>query len=217
MVDLGKANEDFTFKLLDDAELFGRLVAATLPGAYAAARVASQEWLPIGDLLAAGESGSIEYKASLRTHAGSGEVVKALETASLKTIAGFLNSEAGGTLLIGVADDGTVVGLADDFASLTKPGRDDTDRFQLHLVQLVQASMGDAAAASISIRVHTVDGRTLCRVHVKPSKFPVHATVVGTKDGKTEKRSAFYVRLPNKTAEITDEDERQKYIAQRWG
>jgi type I restriction enzyme R subunit len=217
MVDLGKANEDFTFKLLDDAELFGRLVAATLPGAYAAARVASQEWLPIGDLLAAGESASIEYKASLRTHTGSGEVSRALETASLKTIAGFLNSEAGGTLLIGVSDDGTVVGLADDFASLTKPGRDDVDRFKLHVVQLVQASMGDTAAANTSLHMHTVDGRNLCRVHVKPSKLPVHATVSGTKDGKSEKRSAFFVRLPNKTAEITDEDERQRYIAQRWG
>ncbi|MGH8946272.1 MAG: type I restriction enzyme subunit R domain-containing protein, partial [Acidimicrobiia bacterium] len=81
MLDLQKSNEDFTYKLLDDPELFGKLIAATLPGAYAAAKVASQEWIPIGDLLAAGETASIEYKSSLRTHADSGDVFKPLETA----------------------------------------------------------------------------------------------------------------------------------------
>ena len=41
---------------------------------------------------------------------------KPLETAVLKTIAAFLNSRDGGTLLIGVADDGTVHGLDSDYS-----------------------------------------------------------------------------------------------------
>ena len=217
MVDMSRAHEDFTFKLLDDPELFARLVATTLPGAYAAAKVASQEWLPIGDLLAAGESGSVEYKSSLRTRFGSTEVSRALETASVKTIAGFLNSPTGGTLLIGVADDGSVVGLDGDFASLAKKGRDEADRFQLHLIQLIQASMGDAAAANVSTQIHSIAGMSLCRVHVKPAAFPVEATVTEVEDGQGSKRTAFYVRLGNKTQAITDESEKQKLIAQRWG
>lgn len=44
------------------------------------------------------ESQTLEYKATLRTHAHSGEVYKPLETASLKTLAAFLNSPLGGTL-----------------------------------------------------------------------------------------------------------------------
>ena len=36
-------------------------------------------------------------------------------------------------------------------------------------------------------------------------------------DGQHMKKTAFYVRLNNKTHEITDADEKQKYIAQRWG
>ena len=217
MLDMQKSNEDFTYKLLDDPELFGKLIAATLPGAYAAAKVASQEWIPIGDLLAAGETTSIEYKSSLRTHAAGGDVFKLLETASLKTVAAFLNSAAGGTLLIGVTDGGIVVGLGSDYASLTKEGKDDADRFQLHLTQIVQASMGDAAAANVSTQIHTIDGKDLCRVHVKPSAYPVDAEVTVVKDDQHWKKTAFYIRLNNKTHEFADETEKQKYIAQRWG
>lgn len=43
-----------------------------------------------------------------------------------------------------------MVGLDSDYASLAKQGKDDADRFQLHLTQIVQASMGDAAAANVS-------------------------------------------------------------------
>ena len=68
-----------------------------------------------------------EYKATLRTHADSGEQFKPLETASLKTIAAFLNSRTGGTLLIGVADDGTVHGLEADYATRSKKDQDARD------------------------------------------------------------------------------------------
>jgi type I restriction enzyme R subunit len=130
-------------------------------------------------------------------HAHGGEVFKPLETASLKTIAAFLNSQAGGTLRIGVADDSTVFELDSNHASLAKEGKDNADLFQLHRAQIVQTSMGDTATANVFTQIHTIDGKDLCRVHIKPS--------------------AFYVRLNNETREITDADEKQKYIAQRWG
>ena len=62
-----------------------------------------------------------------------------------------------------------------------------------------------------------IDNKDLCRVHVKPSSFPVEATVTMVKDGQHSKKTAFYVRLNNKTHEFTSEDEKQKYIAQQWG
>ena len=57
-------------------------------------------------------------KSTLRTCADSGEVYKPLETMTIKTIAAFLNSRDGGTLLIGVGDDGAPFGLESDYASL---------------------------------------------------------------------------------------------------
>lgn len=76
--------------------------------------------------------------------------------------------------------------------------------------------MGDAATAIVPPR-HTIDGKDLCWVHVEPSGFLVEAEVTVLKDGQRWKKTASYVRLNNKTAEITDEAEKKKYIAQRWG
>jgi hypothetical protein len=35
------------------------------------------------------------------------------------------------------------------------------------------AAMGDAAVANVTVQNHAVDGKDLCRVHVRPSAFPV--------------------------------------------
>ncbi len=209
-------NEKVVFKYLDDADLAADVIKVYATLAQARAKVAYQEHCPIGELLDADENHHLEYKASLRTGADSGEVIKALESASVKTIAAFANSREGGTLLIGVANDGAVHGLAADYASLHKEDKSDRDRFLLHLNQLLITALGETAASSVSTQVHTINGDELCRVHVPPSSFPVDATVVVDKAGKTEKRTAFYIRIGNGTREITDATEKQKYISSRW-
>ena len=138
----------------------------------ARARVAYQEHCPVGELLAAGEGSHLEYKSTLRTRADTGQVFKPLVTATVKTVAAFANSRQGGTLLVGVADDGTVHGLASDYASLHKDGKDDRDLFLLHLAQVLMDAMGETVASFVSTQLHTVDGKDLCRIHVPPSAFP---------------------------------------------
>ncbi|MDQ6783607.1 MAG: DEAD/DEAH box helicase family protein [Actinomycetota bacterium] len=211
-------NEKVVFKYLDDEDLAGDVAKVYAALVQAKAKVAYQEHCPIGELLGADrESQHLEYKQTLRTHGATGEVFKPLETATLKTIAGFANSGDGGTLLVGVADDGTVAGLDADYASLAKAGKDDRDLFTLHLTNIIVASMGEAAAANVAVHLHTVGGHDLARIHVTPSGFPVDATVTVDKKGQMEKRTTFYVRLANGTREIADPGERQKYIAGRWG
>jgi len=210
-------NEKVVFKYLDDADLAADVAKVYGTIAQARARVLYQEHCPIGDLLGGeGENAHLEYKSTLRTGADTGEVIKALETAVIKTVAAFANSRNGGTLLIGVADDGSVHGLASDYASLAKSGKEDRDRFLLHLNQLLINALGEAAAANVSMQIHTVDGKDLCRVHAQPSGFPVDANVKVEKAGQVVKKSAFYVRIGNGTREITDPDQRQKYVAGRW-
>ncbi len=162
------------------------------------------------------ESATLEYKATLRTHDSDGAVFKLLETGSLKTIAAFLNSRDGGTLLIGVRDDGAVHGLASDYASLRKPGKGDRDVFEQHLANIVSASMGVAAATNIGVQIHHVDGNDICRVHVRPSGFPVEAIVTVDKQGQHVKKTAFYVRVANGTRELSDL-EKDKYLKSHWG
>ena len=43
------------------------------------------------------------------------------------------------------------------------------------------------------------------------------ATVTVVENGQHATKTAFYIRLGTKTHEITDETEKQKYLAQRWG
>jgi type I restriction enzyme R subunit len=209
-------SEDMAIKFIDDKGLQQAVLEAYLPLIYSKARVANQEHCPVGDLLGPDkESQTLEYKATLRTHTHSGEVYKPLETATLKTLAAFLNSPLGGTLLIGVDDSGNVTGLESDYASLRKEAKEDRDRFGLHLANICAASFGAAAAANISTQILTVDGHDLGRVHVKPSGFAVDAEVTVDKKGQMEKKTAFYIRLNNGTVEL-DETEKQKYISTRW-
>ena len=146
----------------------------------------------------------------------SGELFKPLETASLKTVAAFLNSRQGGTLLIGVADDGSIWGLDSDYASLHKAGKDDRDLFQLHVVNIMIQSFGTAAATEVSTQFHTIDGKDVCRVHVRPCGFPVDATVIVDQKSQLVKEIGFYARAGNGTRKLNSV-EREKYIASRWG
>lgn len=194
-------------------KLFEAAVALVLPRAS----VARQEHCPIGDLLTRGEGPSLEYKSTLRTAASTGEKMPVLETAVVKTIAAFANSTEGGTLLIGVADDGSVHGLHSDYTSLRKAGKDDQDLFRLHLNQLLNNALGVASATDVRRQMHTVEGKDLCRVHVPPSDLPVEANVKVDERGQQVKKTLFYVRSDNSTIAITDPAEKQKYLHRRWG
>jgi predicted HTH transcriptional regulator len=79
----------------------------------------------------------------------------------LKTIAAFLNTE-GGDLLIGVADDATVLGIDADQLETD-------DKFMRHLVQVVQNGLGDRAGTCIDPRTQVVDGKTVCLVSYQRS------------------------------------------------
>jgi type I restriction enzyme R subunit len=210
--------EDLTIRILDKPEFRAEVIGALMPRVYERARVAYQKTCPIGELLPRKEDKHLERKSSLRWDLEEGAKSKLVESASIKTVAAFLNSEFGGTLLIGVADDGAIVGLDNDYATLRKPGKDDSDLFLLHLNQLIENAVALAAAANVTTTVHQVDGHDICRVHVEPSGHPVEAevTVVDAK-GQFGRAKRFYVRLNNGTRAIDDDRERDRYIAQRWG
>ncbi len=211
-------SEELTYRILDDDDFRADVLAAYLPLIYGQAKVAYQEHCPVGELLLRGEDAHLEYKSTFRWDLASASVSNMVETAVLKTVAAFLNSPEGGTLLIGVADDGSVLGLEPDYLALHKEGKDDRDRLQLALTQAVLDSVGAAAAANVTTQIQSISGRDLCRVHVKPSGFPVRSMVtIVDKHGQHEKKQMFYVRMNNGTRSIDDESEIQRFIAGRWG
>ncbi|BCS87681.1 AlbA family DNA-binding domain-containing protein [Pseudodesulfovibrio sediminis] len=129
-------------------------------------------------LVQGGENDQLEFKQTLRFNLKSGKNGREIEHASLKTVAAFLNSD-GGTLLIGVADNGEITGFAEDQL-------DSTDHALLHFNNLVNQSIGAEFSRYINSAIIEVGGIPVLRVHCIPA--PVPAIL---KDGKKEE---FYVR-----------------------
>ena len=117
------------------------------------------------DLVRQEESAALEFKSSLRWDVRQQQVNKALEKVIAKSVAGFLNAE-GGTLLIGVTDDGEVLGLEDDVKSL---GRSDLDGFYQKLTQVLDNHIGTEFLHNVKARCEEVGGHQVCVVEVKPS------------------------------------------------
>jgi predicted HTH transcriptional regulator len=104
----------------------------------------------------------------------------------LKTVTAFLNA-GGGTLLIGVSDDGSIVGLAAD-------GFLNEDKMSLHLVNLIRDRIGDVFPPYVHPDfVQHEGGRVLS---VRCERGPKAAFV---KDGTAQK---FFVRAGNATIEL---------------
>jgi len=109
-----------------------------------------------------------------------------------------------------------VHGLDGDYASRSKPGQDPRDWFQLHLSNIITASMGAAAATNVRAQIHHVADYDICRVQVDPCAFPVDAEVMYQKpDGPKEIRREFFVRIGNGTRAL-DAVQRERYVAGRW-
>jgi hypothetical protein len=166
------------------------LMAATIKAAYE--RLAGHPSrepasLSIEDLVTTGETSTVEFKSTLRTNLHTGEKDSKIELMVLKTIGGFLNSPTGGTLIIGVADDGSPVGLQAD-------GFPDEDKMALHLINLLKDRLGGHQALSVHPRFDDYSDVRALIVECEPAKAPVFV-----KDGGLER---FYVRYGPSTQEL---------------
>ncbi len=59
-------SQDFTYRILDNADFRADVIAAYLPLIYGQAKVAHQEHCPIGELLLRGEDAHLEFKSTFR-------------------------------------------------------------------------------------------------------------------------------------------------------
>lgn len=151
------------------------------------------------ELLENGEGQGIEFKSSLRWDYRQNKTSKEIEFAVLKTIAAFMNTREG-TLLIGVSDDATIIGLENDYQSLKKKNR---DGFEQHVMGLVALHIGTDCCKNICVTFFERLGKDICTVEVSHIKIPVFL--------KFEQSTFFYVRTGNHTREL-DIQEALKYI-----
>lgn len=133
-----------------------------------------------------GESERVEFKSTLRWHRYAERMDKEIEHAALKTVAAFLNSD-GGTLLVGVNDDGEVIGLeADQFS--------DDDKMMLHLTNIVKDRIGTSHMRFLGLSVEPVDGAEVLRVECRPGITPAYVT--------HQNDEHFYVRTGPATSRL---------------
>jgi predicted HTH transcriptional regulator len=130
------------------------------------------------ELILAGESGSVEFKSSLRYDLRSKEVNKKLEYVVAKTIAAFMNSE-GGNLFIGVDDNQNMLGLNDDMGTLSKSN---IDGFELHLIEIIKKYIGAGLISHIKISFPTLEDVQICCIKVSKSSKPVFTQYEGRED-----------------------------------
>jgi hypothetical protein len=141
----------------------------------------------VKSLIQGGETAQVEFKP--RFHGGGPEYN--LEMAAVKAVAGMLNAD-GGKVLIGVKDDGTVLGLEADYQQQGKKNR---DGFQIELTNQLAAKLGTNVLPLIQVEFHSVDGHDVCLIHANPSAHPVYVT-----EGADQ---AFYVRMQNSTRPLS--------------
>ena len=173
----------------------------------------------IGALIAAGESDKVEFKSSLHHPYGPvppelrdlqpGQlkkvIKKALAKSVTKTIAAFLNTD-GGTLLIGVEDSGTVLGIEPDFEHL-KEGKQNADGWLLSLQEVVNNALGTEVWNAVHVSLVRDGSQTVAVARCPPRTTETwHA-----EDGG----ELFYIRAANGTRDLNG-SRLLKYIRERW-
>ncbi len=156
-------------------------------------------------LIRTGENAEVEFKSSARWDTRLKRVNKELELVIVRTVAGFLNSQPGGTLLIGVDDMGEAKGLRDDYKTLKKK---DKDGFENFFVTLLTSACGKEFSPLLRIDFPRIRGVEICRVSAKPSSKPVY--VPGSSGARD-----LYIRAGNSTRKLNTA-EAIEYSRVRW-
>jgi hypothetical protein len=132
----------------------------------------------VQELIQEGESVRLEFKSTMRMNLATGKKGKEIEIAWLKTIVAFLNTD-GGMILLGVDDDGKLVGLeADEF--------ENDDKCRLHFKNLFNEHLGAEFTRLVAFDLVKVENLSVAVVECDRSPDPAFLKI-----GKTED---FYVR-----------------------
>src|SRR5690606_14192579 len=162
--------------------------------------ITKNTWL---DTINNGENNFTEFKSTMRYCLREKKPMPYIEHGILKTINAFLNSE-GGTLIIGVEDNGNILGLDMDYATFGNKGK---DGFLLHFDNIIIKSLGKEQQNDIDIKFEKVDNKEIAIIEVRTSNKPVFLSSNGDK--------TFYVRHAASSRQY-DISEAYEYINKHW-
>lgn len=136
-----------------------------------------------------GESHTVEFKSTIRVDSETGVKKDHIEDAVLKTVAAFLNAD-GGMLLVGVKDDGTLLGIDADLRVF----KDDYDRLERWIMgDFFGSRIGQEVIQSrVKCDFPRVRGLAVIRIEVQ-----AHHEVVLVDEQK------LFVRVGNQTRQLS--------------
>lgn len=160
---------------------------------------ASTNAVDIPAMLSAGESETVEFKERALHITEPG---KSKPHTLVREIAAFANTR-GGTVLIGVRDDGSVAGIKAEVDATAKG----QDGYQQGLYNRIKEDIGSAAASAVQMLFLPHSEADLCLVRVSPSPVPVYV--------KHDGQQLFFVRIGNQCIAL-DAKQAHDYCATRW-
>lgn len=155
-------------------------------------------------LIASGESQDVEFKESVLGHSTKDQrEVERAGTTIVRAVISFMNSYDGGTLLIGVADDGSVRGINREYERLDKSKRN-WDGFCLFIRNMLRARIElENPFRFYTVSRHIIMGRDICRISVKPADAPTYLN------------KRLYIRSGNQSLHMQGPD-LINYVQKRW-
>ncbi|MEK9158354.1 MAG: ATP-binding protein [Patescibacteria group bacterium] len=157
----------------------------------------------IKEVIRRGEHERLEFKTSLRWDVNKNQVNKDLERSAMKTITAFLNSE-GGSLILGLDDNGKVHGIESDCASLV---RNTHDGFENHFNNLFVSMIGPEFRQHVKLSFHNISDKNISLIEVAPAHRPAYL--------KTDKGEDFFIRTGNATTSLKV-SQVSPYISSQW-
>ncbi|MBI3718595.1 MAG: ATP-binding protein [Sphingobacteriales bacterium] len=147
--------------------------------------------LNIEQTIQQGENEYTEFKSSLRYDYAKKNTNKELEIVIAKTIAGLMNAN-GGKLIIGIADNGEILGLENDYFTFKHKNR---DGFERRLYEIISQYLGAEFCSHAHIYFYRKADKDFCAIEIVKSPTPVYVN--------SDKDSTFYLRTGNATTALT--------------
>jgi membrane protein YdbS with pleckstrin-like domain len=141
----------------------------------------------VNEIIPGGENQYVEFKSSMIWDYRRQSANKELYIPVMKTITGFVNTR-GGVVILGVDDNGEVLGLDPDLSTL---GKANIDGFENAFSMAFNRTIGVEFRRFVELSFPRVGPATVCLITVRPSDEPAYLTHKGTED--------FYIRAGNAT------------------
>ena len=155
------------------------------------------------ELIDNGESEILEFKSTLVWDINDKKPNPIMGKNIAKSIAGFMNTE-GGTLLVGVSDNGSIYGIEDDLNVIFKHS---TDGFQLRVKEIIQKYLGTKFGKYVHLDFKNEDKKTVCIITIDKSPKQVYLKYKG--------EYIFYIRIGSST-ELLKAPEDAEYIQEHF-